>query len=160
MPTKYLAALACVVAALTVSTVAATAHGPKAQAPRLSGTWITSISLTNPPPGVDATFQALDTFVAGGGLLVSSAQSHPATRSLAHGNCAHTQGQTYACSFVWFRFDPASGSYLGMQRVRRTMTLSTDQTSFEATDTVEVLAPNGTVVASIQGTEAGRRLGI
>ena len=49
---------------------------------------------------------------------------------------------------------------LGMQRVRRTMTLSNDQKSFQAADTVEVLAPDGTVVASIKGGEAGRRLGV
>lgn len=160
MSTKHLAALACLVVALTAPMAAAAGNGKKAQTPQLSGTWITSVSLTNPPPGVDATFQALDTFVAGGGILVSSSQSHPTARSLAHGNCAHTEGQTYACTFDWFRFDPTTGSYLGMQRVRRTMTVSSDQKSFEGTDTVEVLAPNGTVVASIQGTETGQRLGI
>jgi hypothetical protein len=30
----------------------------------------------------------------------------------------------------------------------------------QATDIVEVLAPNGSVVASIQGSETGQRLGI
>ena len=160
MSSRYPIALACLIGALTISAVASGANGKKPQTPQLSGTWITSISLTNPPPGVDATFQALDTFVAGGGILVSSAQSHPTARSLAHGNCAHTHGQTFACTFVWFRFDPASGAYVGMQRVRRTMTVSNDQKSFQATDTVELLAPNGAVVASIQGTETGQRLGV
>jgi hypothetical protein len=158
MSSRRLVALACFVAALTISAVAAAANGKKAQAPQLKGTWLTSVSLTNPPPGVDATFQALDTFVPGGGILVSSSQSHPTARSLAHGNCVHTDGQTFACTFVWFRFDPTTGGYLGMQRVRRTMVLSNDQSSFQATDTVEVLAPNGTVVATIQGTETGNRL--
>jgi hypothetical protein len=160
MPNRYLVALACFVAALAATTVAVGATGKKAQAPQLTGTWLTSISLTNPPPGVDATFQALDTFVPGGGIIVSSAQSHPSARSLAHGNCAHGHGETFACTFVWFRFDPTSGTYVGMQRVRRTMTVSNDQNSFRATDTVEVLAPNGTVVASIQGSETGQRLGM
>lgn len=160
MPSRYLVTLACLVAALAVTAVAVGANAKTAPTPQLSGTWMTTISLTNPPPGVDAAFQALDTFVAGGGILVSSSQSHPTTRSLAHGNCVHTHGQTFACTFVWFRFDPTSGSYLGMQRVRRTMTVSDDRKSFQATDTVEVLAPNGTVVASIQGTETGQRLGI
>jgi hypothetical protein len=158
MPSRYVLAITSLVAALTVSTVAAGANPKKPQVPQLSGTWITSISLTNPPPGVDASFQALDTFVSGGGILVSSSQSHPTGRSLAHGNCTHTGGQMFACAFVWFRFDPTTGSYLGMQRVRRTMTVSSSFQSFQATDTVEVLAPNGTVVASIQGTETGHRL--
>jgi hypothetical protein len=125
---------------------------------RLVGTWLTTVTLTNPPPGVDATFQALDTFVPGGGILVSSSQSHPTARSLAHGNCARTGGHQYSCTFVWFRFDP-TGAYLGMQRVRRTMTVSQDGNSFESTDTVEVLAPNGAVVATLQGSETGQRLG-
>ena len=160
MSNRYLVALACLVGALMVSAGAAGANGKKAQTPQLSGTWLTSITLTNAPPGVDATFQALDTFVAGGGILVSSSQSHPTVRSLAHGNCAHTRGLTFACTFVWFRFDPTSGSYVGMQRVRRTMTVSNDQRSFQATDTIQVLAPDGTVVASIQGSETGQRLGM
>jgi hypothetical protein len=159
MSSRYLVALACLVSVLTISAVAAAGNG-KTQTPQLSGTWITSVSLTNPPPGVDATFQALDTFVAGGGILVTSSQSHPTARSLAHGNCARTSGRTFACTFVWFRFDPTSGSYVGMQRVRRTMTVSNDQKSFEATDTVDVLTPGGTVVASLRGSETGHRLGM
>jgi hypothetical protein len=151
--------LACLVLALTTAAVAAGANGKKTQAPQLTGTWITSVSLTNPPPGVDATFQALDTFVPGGGILVSSSQAHPAARSLAHGNCARTQGQVFACTFIWFRFDPAAGTFAGTQRVRRTMTLSSDRKSFQATDTIEVLAPDGTVVASLHGTETGHLLG-
>lgn len=152
-------------AIVAVAALAATASGalsasskPKHQTNQLTGTWQTQVTLTNPPPGVDATFQALDTFVAGGGILVSSSQAHPTARSLAHGNCAHTGERQYACTFVWFRFD-ATGAFVGMQRVRRTMTVSQDGGSFESTDTIEVLAPNGTVVATIQGTETGHRLG-
>jgi hypothetical protein len=125
----------------------------------LVGTWVTSVTLTNPPAGVDGTFQGLDTFVAGGGIIVSSSQSHPTQRSLAHGNYTRTGDRQYACSFVWFRFDP-TGAFAGMQRVRRTMTVSRDGTSFQAEDTIDVLAPNGTVVATIQGTETGQRLGL
>jgi hypothetical protein len=135
---------------------------PKAKRPSapasLDGTWITTVALVNPPPGIDATFQALDTFVAGGGILVSSSQSHPAARSLAHGNCSHSTGLRYACTFVWFRFDQA-GAPIGMARVRRTMTVSADRSSFQATDTIEMLAPDGTVVASLHGTETGHKLG-
>ena len=152
------------VAALVVAVLAFNAGGALSAAPKgkegksaLTGTWVTTVTLVNPPPGVDASFQALDTFVAGGGVLVSSSQSHPTMRSLAHGNCSHTGGRQYACTFVWFRFDP-TGAYLGMQRVRRTMTVSQDGNSFQSTDTIDVLAPNGTVVATLQGSETGVRL--
>lgn len=154
------AALAAVLFTLgATGAFSATAKGKIGTGRQLTGTWVTAVSLVNPPPGVDATFQGLDTFVAGGGILVSSSQSHPAARSLAHGNCTHTGGRQYACTFVWFRFDP-SGAYLGLQRVRRTMTVSQDGNSFASTDTVEVLAPNGTVLGTLQGSETGQRLGV
>ena len=64
--------------------------------------------------------------VSGGGVLVSSSQQHATQRSLAHGNCARAGERKYTCTFVWFRFDPA-GTFVGMQRVRRTMTISQAQ---------------------------------
>jgi len=157
---RIVPAAALVVAVLAVGVagaLSATSKGKDKEGARLTGTWLTTVTLVNPPPGIDATFQALDTFVAGGGILVSSSQSHPTMRSLAHGNCSHTSARQYACTFVWFRFDP-TGAYLGMQRVRRTMTVSQDGNSFESTDTIDVLAPDGTVVATIQGSETGARL--
>jgi hypothetical protein len=151
--------LALALLALAVSLAAVSAASGKGKpTPQLTGTWLTTISLTSPPPGVEAAFQALDTFVPGGGILVSSSQSHPTARGLAHGHCEHGTGRQFTCTFVWFRFDPAAGTYLGMQRVRRTMQLSADGSSFQASDTVEVLTPAGAVVASIQGTETGQRL--
>lgn len=155
---KILPAAAIVAAAaLAVSATASSTRDRDAN--QLTGTWTTSVTLVNPPPGVDATFQTFNTFVADGGVLVSSSQSHATQRSLAHGNCAHRSGRQYACTFAWFRFDP-SGTFVGTQRVRRTMTLSRDGNSFRSTDTVEVIAPDGTVLASLQGTETGSRLPI
>lgn len=160
---KILVATAALTLALAITASSALSAGSEANAKggsfALTGTWLSTVSLVSPPPGVDATFQALDTFVAGGGILVSSSQGHPTTRSLAHGNCTHTTGLRYACTFLWFRFDPVSGASVGTQRVRRTMTVSPDHSSFQATDTIDVLAPDGTVVASLQGTEVGHRLG-
>jgi hypothetical protein len=157
--TRTLLAVFAVTVALVVAAGAAAHTAGKPQpAPRLSGTFLTKIALTNPPAGIDATFQALDTFVPGGGILVSSSQSHPTTRSLAHGSCAHTTSNSFTCTFAWFRFDPATGSYVGMQRVHRDMTLAPNGDSFVATETVQVIAPDGTVVASLAATETGQRL--
>ncbi len=160
MKWSVLAAVAAAMLALG-TTGALSAPGKGGSAMQLSGTWMTTVSLVNPPPGIDATFQALDTFVAGGGILASSSQSHPIVRSLAHGNCAHTTGRQYRCMFVWFRYDTTSGAFVGLQRVRRTMTVSSDGTWFQSTDTIEILAPDGTtVLATLQGSEAGHRLGL
>jgi hypothetical protein len=150
--------LAAATAAVAVLTLGVTGALSASQKPGdLRGTWMTSVTLNNPPPGVDATFQTLNTFVSGGGVLVSSSQSHATQRSLAHGNCARAAERKYSCTFVWFRFDPA-GTFVGMQRVRRTMTISQDRSTFESADTIEVLAPDGTVLATVQGTETGHRL--
>jgi hypothetical protein len=158
MRVTLLAAAILAITALSAGATGALSASQKPKAPNdLKGTWSTSVTLVNAPPGVDAAFQTLNTFVAGGGLLVSSSQSHAAQRSLAHGNCARTGDREYACTFVWFRFDLA-GTFVGSQRVRRTMEISQDRTSFQSADTIEVLAPDNTVLATIQGTETGRRL--
>jgi hypothetical protein len=150
--------LAAAIVAVTAVSLGASGALSASQKPNdLRGTWVTAVTLTNPPPGVDATFQTLNTFVSGGGVLVSSSQSHATQRSLAHGNCGRAGERKYTCTFVWFRFDPA-GTFVGMQRVRRTMTISQDRSAFESADTIEVLAPDGTVLATLQGTETAHRL--
>jgi hypothetical protein len=159
MSSKRTIAVVSAVAALAFASVAAAAGGKGNHgAPQLNGTWLSQVSLVNPPPGIDATFQALNTFVPGGAVLVSSSQGHPTARSLAQGDCTHTAAQQYSCTFVWFRFDP-TGAYIGTQRVRRTMTVSSGFDAFQSTDTIEVLAPDGTVLATLQGSETAHRLG-
>lgn len=124
---------------------------------RLSGTWLSTVTLQNPPPGVAGTFLALDTFTRSGEVLVSSAQAQPSTRSLAQGDWVRTGNHQFASTFVWFRFD-STGQWTGMQRVRRTMTLAPSLDAFTSEDVIEVLTPNGTVVAMLHGTEAAERL--
>jgi hypothetical protein len=124
---------------------------------QLAGTWLSTVTLATPPPGVDASFLALDTFSRGGAVLVSSNQVNPGSRSLAHGEWTRIGNRRFASTFTWFRFDP-TGKPIGTQRVQRTMVLSADGDSFESTDTVQVLAPDGTVLASTQATETARRI--
>jgi hypothetical protein len=161
---RTVAAAAALALALVVASgsAASTAHRgakqPKAATgQQLSGTWLTTITLQNPPPGVAPIFTALDTFLPSGELLVSSSQAMPAQRTLAHGGWVRTGNRRFSSSFTWFRFD-ATGAFVGMQRVRRTMTLAPSGTTFDAIDVVEILTPAGAVVATIQGTEAGSRL--
>jgi hypothetical protein len=138
----------------------ASANGPRTTAPaqQLNGSWLTTITLQNPPPGIDASFRGLDTFIPSGSLVVSSSQASPTLRSLAHGTWVRTGNRRFLCTFVWFRFSPA-GLFIGMQKVRRTMTTNAANTTFQATDTITLLGPDGTtVLATGQGTETGTRL--
>lgn len=162
---KSLAVLGALITALcTVTAATALAGTPSpdaarpAQVHKLSGTWVTTVEISDAPPGVPVTFNALNTFSHGGGLVVSSSAPNPATRSLAHGSWTHTDHQNYTASFTWFRFD-ASGAYIGTQRVQREMTLSHHGQRFSATDVIEIIAPTGAVVATLHATETGTLLG-
>ncbi len=126
---------------------------------RLEGTWLSTVTIENPPPGIEATFLALNTFGRSGEVVVSSSQGLPDRRSLAQGEWVRSGDGRYECSFTWFRFD-AAGTYIGTQRVRRTMTLGPNRDTFESTDVVEVIAPNGTVVATLNATEVATRIGV
>lgn len=164
---RTLIALAALLAAVCATTTAAlagpslagtsnagTSHRAAPLDHQLNGTWSTTVQLSDAPPGAPTSFMALDTFLSGGGLLVSSSAAMPATRGLAHGVWTHTGHRTFTSTFVWFRFDPA-GQPVGTQRVHRTMVLAKGRGAFHATDVIEVIAPNGAVVATIHGTEDG-----
>jgi hypothetical protein len=146
----------------TVGATAAWADTPRPsshpQSPRpdhdLNGTWLTTVQLTDAPPGAPSSFNALDTFLPDGGLLVSSSAPMPSTRGLAHGTWTHVGHRNFTSTFTWFRFD-ATGQAVGTQRVRRTMRVSQSGTSFSGTDVVEVIAPTGAVLVTIHGTETG-----
>lgn len=124
---------------------------------RMNGSWQTLVELSDAPPGAPTAFSALDTFVPGGGLLVSSSAPNAAGRTLAHGTWTHTGRREFTSTFVWFRFD-SSGAYVGTQEVHRAMHLSRNRSTFRATDVIEILNPAGAVVATIHGTEVGHLL--
>jgi hypothetical protein len=157
-----LAVLLAMSAIATSAALAATSHDhartsatPNGQ--QLNGTWTTTVQLTDAPPGAPTSFNALDTFLPGGSLLVSSSAPSPALRTLAHGTWIRTGDHRFASTFVWFRFDP-TGQYVGTQRVSRTMVLAKDGASFQASDIVQVVSPTGAVVATIHGMESGTLL--
>jgi hypothetical protein len=156
-----LAALLATGAIATSAALAATGdHARASAAPngkQLNGTWTTTVQLTDAPPGAPTSFNALDTFLPGGSLLVSSSAPGPGLRTLAHGTWIRTGDHRFASTFVWFRFDP-TGQYVGTQRVSRTMVLAKNGASFQASDIVEVVSPTGAVVATIHGTESGTLL--
>ena len=145
-------AIAAMAGALTSNSSAST---PTTQ--QLTGTWLTTITLVNPPPGVPTSFLALNTFFATGELIASSSQIQPSTRTLAHGGWIRVGNRRFLTTFTAFRFD-AAGVFAGMLRVRRAVTLGTDNRSLTANDVVEMLNPAGVVVASFQATESGHRV--
>lgn len=163
---KSLAILGALIATFSTITAAAALAGtphPSPHAPSmsrahaLSGTWATKVQISDAPPGVPSSFNALDTFEPRGGLVVSSSAPNPATRGLAHGNWTRTNHRNYTATFVWFRFDP-TGANIGTQRVQRAMHLSRNGERFSGTDVIEVIAPSGDILATLHATESGRLL--
>lgn len=126
---------------------------------RLEGTWTTTVNLVDPPPGVDTSFRALNTFTASGELLVSSSVGMPSLRSLAHGEWLRTGNRRFASTFVFFRFDP-TGRFIGTQKVHRTIRLQRRLDVFHSTDVIEIIDPNGNVLRTFGATEVGERLTI
>ncbi len=165
---KIVLAATSVIAAIAVATAAGGTLTPAGKKPikgssaagqRLEGTWMSNVTLQNPPPGIDASFLALNTFGRGGDVVVSSSQRNPTQRSVSQGEWKRTGNRRFDCTFTWFRFD-AAGQFIGTQRVRRTMTLAPSLTTFTSIDVVEVIAPNGAVVATLNATETATRLGV
>jgi hypothetical protein len=165
-PMLVAALLATLVAASGGTALAGTSHPSAATTAhdrvdsrehRLNGTWSTQVTLTDAPPGAPATFSALDTFLPGGGLLVSSSAPNPATRGLAHGLWTHRHDRAFTTTFVWYRFDP-TGACVGTQKVTRTLKLSRDGKRFHSQDVIEIVAPDGAVLATYHATEVGTLL--
>jgi hypothetical protein len=153
--TAAAAAVAIATTAGMLATSSPAASNAKTQ--QLGGTWLTTVTLVNPPQGVPPSFMALNTFFPSGELIASSSQVLPSTRTLGHGGWVRVANRRFASTFTAFRFD-AGGIFAGLLRVRRTLTLSADGRSLNADDVVEMLNPAGTVVASFQATETGHRL--
>lgn len=60
-----------------------------------------------------------------------------------------------------FRFDPATGAFLGAQRVDRTMELSQDGQSFKGVSLATVFDQAGNVVLSgLRAAETGGRIDV
>jgi hypothetical protein len=124
----------------------------------LTGTWVVTVTPENPPPGVKSTFESLMTFSRDGGMLETS-NTGTALRGPAHGAWIRTGPRQFATSMSFFRFDPATGAFLGTRQVHRTMKLSHDQMRFTATSVAEQYNPDGTLVLSgLRATETGNLL--
>ena len=171
MTTKRIRGCALAVALTTtaLATAAATSDiGARASEPRtavasqalapawtLTGTWIVTVTRENPPPTVQPTFQSLMTFTGSGGMIETS-NTGTALRGPAHGAWIRTGQRRFVTNMVFFRFNPATGAFLGTQQVHRKMRLSRDQMSFTATSVADQYNPDGSLaLGGLRATETG-----
>lgn len=123
----------------------------------LVGTWLVQTTITNCMGGTLESFSKLVSANAGGTLQETS--SSTLFRSVALGVWEH-RGQTefvYAQRF--FRFNP-DGTPAGSVRGKWTVSMAEEGGSYTATGAIQIVAPNGTVVASPCGTETGTAMSI
>lgn len=125
----------------------------KSSGNQIVGSW--KVAVNRPAPAPPLT--SLQIFT-GAGSVIENANEWSATRTDAFGTWERVAGRTYANTTVFFRFNPQTGAYLGMQKIDRTIQLSQDSQSFTIVARVSVLDPNGNTVATFPATGSGERM--
>jgi hypothetical protein len=136
----------------------ATARAQGTGAGRLDGTWDIVLTLRNcTTGGIGATFRELATFDRGGTMVSSTSAFSQATKTPGHGVWQHLAGQTYTYSFKFFRFDAATGAFLGWTVIRQEAVLDSSGDAYTAAGGASVYSKEGVEVASgCSTTEATR----
>lgn len=113
---------------------------------RLEGTWNVRVTLRNCQSGDEiSSFDSLTTFTSGGTLIDSTSRFPQSLKTPGHGVWRHTNGRNYKFSFKALTFD-AAGSYTGYTIIRHEAVLNSRATAYESAGTLEVYAPNGTLI--------------
>lgn len=138
-------ALIATVAIVALSAVLGSPSGQAqggAVAPQIEGSWLITVTIADGPP----PFRAIETFSAGGALVVTDGGQPPSLGHVYQGTWARTGGHKFAFTFLGFQYD-AAGVHSGFIRVRVTLTLEPDGNAYNGTGTVEFLDLNQNVVA-------------
>ncbi|HEV2786220.1 MAG TPA: hypothetical protein VGV67_07535 [Solirubrobacteraceae bacterium] len=127
-------------------------HGPN----QLVGSWIVSVDRGPALPAL----KSLQTYTRGHGV-VETANGGATARSASHGAWERVDGRQYATTNVFFRYDPATGAYLGTVKLRHTLELSPDGQSFTGFSVPEFRDPAGNLLPgsnSRRDAVAGERI--
>jgi hypothetical protein len=151
-------------ATLTVAPGRASAQQSAASAPdcrqqpneRLEGVWDSHLTATDCHGHVFFSLRAFEMF-SRGGTLTSVDNSPPIGHGPGLGRWEYLGGQKYSAPFQFFNFNP-DGSFAGVQKIQRTITLDADADHYTSVVRFEATDPNGNVVFSGCGTESAVRL--
>ena len=136
--------------AVTVAQVPALAQ----DAQTLEGTWHVTVTIRNCQTGAPIrTVLALNTFVPGGSMFETA---NGFLRSPSHGTWQKIAGHDYTATFMFFTFNP-DGSWLGSNKITRTITLSGDHQTFTAIASVGIFDASGKLIATGCATEEAQR---
>lgn len=131
------------------------AHAQR-RAAALEGAWDSVVTLTDCQGGTLAVFRAYVMFNAGG-TLNSTDNTPPTRHGPGLGTWERLGGHSYSAPFQFFNFNP-DGSFAGVQKISRTVTLSTDGNSYTSVVAFESYDPDGNLIFSGCGSENATRL--
>ena len=115
---------------------------------KLIGTWDVRVTIRNCQTGAAIrTFASMATYMPGGTRLGSTSGIPQALRTPEHGVWNYLGGRNYKISFKSYSFDGAD-NFTGWSIVRHQLTLNHQADAGESAGTLEVYAPNGTLVST------------
>jgi hypothetical protein len=94
-----------------------------------------------------------------GGAVIETSNTGRTNRGPAYGEWVRTGARQFTTTFYFFRFG-ASEVYVGYTKVVRNVLLNEDLQTFRAVSVQEQYDTQGTLIATLRGTEEGRRLPI
>ena len=124
---------------------------------KLIGTWDVQVTIRNCQTGAAIrTFPSMATYMSGGTRIGSTSGIPQALRTPEHGVWSYVGGRSFQLSFKSFSFD-AAGNFTGWSIVRHRLTLNRRADESESAGTLEVYAPNGTLVSTGCSTTTSTR---
>lgn len=120
----------------------------------IEGVWITSVSIRDCQSGtVIRTVRALNLFIHDGSSVETAVN---VLRTPSVGSWKRLEGQTYASTFTFYRYNP-DGTFASKAKVTRTIELSEEGNDFTTTGTVEDFDANNVLISKSCPTETGTR---
>jgi len=124
------------------------ASARRENAKKLVGTWDVQVTIRNCQNGAAIrTFASIATYMSDGTRIGSTSGIPQALRTPEHGVWSYLGGRNYQLSFKSFSFD-AAGNFTGWTIVRHQLTLNHRADAGDSAGTLEVYAPNGTLVST------------
>jgi hypothetical protein len=120
----------------------------------LAGTWIGTVNRPAPLPAL----KSFQVFTSDGSVIEMASEAQ-ALRSASYGSWEPLGGGLYAATMVFFRFD-AQGTWLGTQKINRTIRLAPDGQTFSHVARVTTLDVNGNVLASFRAVASAERMAV
>ena len=123
----------------------------------LTGTWIVQTQITNCSGTTLESFSKFLSINKGGTAQEMSHSVPPSQRTTSFGVWEHLDHENFVYALRFFRFT-AAGVFAGTAQAKWSVVLAKDGQSYTAEGAIQVLLPDGTVIANRCGTETGTRM--